>query len=337
MRHPDAGRHLGRRWRRYSAVAGRKTLPSAARARPRDTHLRCKELTRRVSGCGRHWRVGRVLSPAGSGTAIAATGRVGPRLLQVRLVTCLLFATLCSTARLSASPAMIRLGYAGCQACHLAPQGRGLLTEYGKGIDDAQSARHGVYDADEDRWRRLFQDVRLMTQVTSEAREQPERATSAALRLWYRNTTRLSHMFRVSGAVSVDAPAACPGSHDAAAAAVAAPGVRATGSLRDHATQERYVAIGRDTLPSGVEIADQATYMRARNGQGLTDVPTQAKLFWSTERFQVAPYVYGPSGQEAPGFRSSGGGSLPNSTCSAIASPPVSRCAWRATRPSTNV
>ena len=65
---------------------------------------------------------------------------MGPRLLELRVVVGVLFATLCpSSARLSASPAMIRLGYAGCQACHLSPQGRGLLTEYGKGIDDAQS------------------------------------------------------------------------------------------------------------------------------------------------------------------------------------------------------
>src|SRR6187549_2919464 len=131
----------------------------------------------------------RVLSRTRSGTAIAHPSAVGVRPLELRVVVWL-SAILCSAAQLSASPAMIRLGYAGCHACHLSPQGRGLLTEYGKGIDDAQSARHGVYDADENRWRRLFHDVRLMTQLTSEAREQPERATSAAARLWYRNTTR---------------------------------------------------------------------------------------------------------------------------------------------------
>ena len=65
-------------------------------------------------------------------------------------------------AALQASPAMIRFGYAGCQACHLSPQGRGLLTEYGRGIDDTHSARRGVYDTDDSRPRRLFHDVRLM-------------------------------------------------------------------------------------------------------------------------------------------------------------------------------
>ena len=36
---------------------------------------------------------------------------------------------------------MIRLGYADCASCHLSPQGAGLLTAYGKGIDEAQSLR----------------------------------------------------------------------------------------------------------------------------------------------------------------------------------------------------
>jgi len=217
-------------------------------------------------------------------------------------------ATVAFATQLRASPAMIRLGYAGCQACHLSPQGRGLLTDYGKGIDDAQSARHGVYDTDEDRWRRLFQDARLMTQLTTESHEQADRATSAALRLWYRNTTRLSHLFRVSGTVSVDAPERAQ-EFTKLQPQPSQPQVFVRQALFEMTPRKNlYVAIGRDTLPSGVEIADQATYMRARNGQGLTDVPTQAKLFWSPGSFQIAPYVYGPSGQEAAGFRTSGAG-----------------------------
>jgi hypothetical protein len=228
----------------------------------------------------------------------------------LRIVSVALLAPLCSSAWLTASPAMIRLGYAGCQACHLSPQGRGLLTEYGKGIDDTHSARRGVYLTDEDRWRRLFHDVRLLTQVSSEAREQPERVTSAAARLWYRNTTRLSHTFRVSGAVTVDVPARSQ-EVTTLQPLPTAPQVFVRQALVEVTPHKNvYVAIGRDTLPSGVEIADQATYMRSRNVQGLTDVPTQAKMFWSTASFQLAPYVFGPSGHEAPGFRTGGVGVL---------------------------
>ena len=41
----------------------------------------------------------------------------------------------------AATPNMIRLGYPQCQSCHLTPQGGGLLTSYGEGIDLAQTLR----------------------------------------------------------------------------------------------------------------------------------------------------------------------------------------------------
>src|SRR5262245_33241705 len=44
-------------------------------------------------------------------------------------------------------PTMIRLGYPNCASCHASPQGGGLLNEYGRGIDEAQSLRAGEYDA----------------------------------------------------------------------------------------------------------------------------------------------------------------------------------------------
>ncbi len=213
-------------------------------------------------------------------------------------------------AALHASPAMIRFGYAGCRACHLSPQGRGLLTEYGRGIDDTHSARRGVYDTDDSRPRRLFHDVRLMAQLHSEAREQPERATAAALRAWYRNSTRVSDRFRVSGSISFDLPARAPEVTRVQPLPSQPQAFLRQMLLEFTPHRNVYVAVGRDTLPSGVEIADQATYMRARNMQGLTDVPTQVKLFWSTPRFQIAPYVFGPSGHELRPFRTSGTGVL---------------------------
>ena len=47
---------------------------------------------------------------------------------------------------------MIRLGYTDCATCHVSPQGGGLLTSYGKGVDAAQSLRvYEVQAADTDR------------------------------------------------------------------------------------------------------------------------------------------------------------------------------------------
>lgn len=208
-----------------------------------------------------------------------------------------------------ASPAMIRLGYPTCQACHLSPQGRGLLTDYGKGIDETHSARGGVYNPGEDR-RRLFHDLRLLTQLSSEASAQPERATSAGVRLWYRNVTLLTSRTSVGATVSVDAPIR-EDEITSVQPLPSQPRIFLNRALWEYAPRkDLHIAVGRDVLPSGVEIADQAAYMRARNRQGLTDVPTQAKLFWWNERFQIVPYAFGPSGLEARAFRTRGAGVL---------------------------
>lgn len=209
-----------------------------------------------------------------------------------------------------ASPTMIRLGYSGCQACHLSPQGRGLLTEYGKGIDDAQSARKGVYQADEQHVRRLFHDVRVLAQgsVVDTASSAADRSASA--RIWYRNATALTRTMRLSAMVSVDAPERAT-QNTPVQPLPSQPQVFLRQALWEYAPREGlHLAVGRDTLPSGVEISDQATYMRSRNMQGLTDVPTQVKLFAWSRRGQIVPYVFGPSGHEASGFHSGGLGIL---------------------------
>src|SRR5580692_4135785 len=71
----------------------------------------------------------------------------------------------------AALPTMIRLGYTNCSACHFSPQGGGLLTLYGRGIDTAQSLLGGEYQpwqsafADAINWGgRITQDFRLVSQ-----------------------------------------------------------------------------------------------------------------------------------------------------------------------------
>src|SRR5450755_4468573 len=44
-----------------------------------------------------------------------------------------------------ALPTMVRLGYPSCVSCHIAPQGGGLLNQYGRSVDQAQSLRGGEY------------------------------------------------------------------------------------------------------------------------------------------------------------------------------------------------
>lgn len=217
-----------------------------------------------------------------------------------------------------ASPSMIRVGYPTCVACHLSPQGRGLLTDYGKGVDEAESARGNVFEPAPEGPRRVMHDLRLLTQIENAPTSGSGAASSSTAarewlplaRLWYRHATFLSERQRLSATVSLDLPSRVPPG-SAIEPATEVPRVfisRAMWEFRPRPGLE--LAVGRDVLPSGVEIADQSTYMRARNEQGFADVPTQAKLFWWSSRFQVTPYVFGPSGLEPFAYRAGGGGIL---------------------------
>jgi hypothetical protein len=70
------------------------------------------------------------------------------------------------------------------------------------------------------------------------------------------------------------------------------------------------IEAGRDQLPSGVNIADLSVFVRARDRQGYYDSPAQVKLYWWGKRHQVAPYFFGPSGNERDNARERGGGAL---------------------------
>jgi hypothetical protein len=62
------------------------------------------------------------------------------RILLLAFLTCGLF-----RPSAFALPTMIRVGYVNCAACHVSPQGEGLLSAYGRGIDEAQTLRAGEY------------------------------------------------------------------------------------------------------------------------------------------------------------------------------------------------
>jgi hypothetical protein len=149
-----------------------------------------------------------------------------------------------------------------------------------------------------------------MAQVGTRSEVHADAVTSVDARLWYRSAIALTASMRVSGTVSLDVPA-----RDVVRTGIqplpSPPQVFVRQALWEITPRTGlYLAMGRDTLPSGVEVADQTSYMRAWNGQGITEVPTQVKLYVSTPRFQVTPYLFGPSGHEAAGFHTAGAGVL---------------------------
>jgi hypothetical protein len=70
------------------------------------------------------------------------------------------------------------------------------------------------------------------------------------------------------------------------------------------------IAVGRDQLPSGINIPDLAPAIKQRNRMGYYDAPAQVKVFVTGKRYQVTPFLYAPSGNDPVGEAEKGGGAL---------------------------
>ncbi len=218
---------------------------------------------------------------------------------------------------LYALPTMVRLGYVNCAACHISPQGGGLLNAYGRSIDEAQSLRGGEYmPATNAVIRALSWNGRITQYFRFVGQEQLSTSTNAPLlglfrgRFMYRNASEFGSGIRFSATVV--------GENESAArpSLICEPPVRPTQvyvtsamlSWRAHNNLE--FSAGRDALPSGVNIPDLAIYIRSRDRLGYYDAPTQVKMYWWGKRYHVSPFFFAPGGYERSGFPETGGGAL---------------------------
>ena len=217
----------------------------------------------------------------------------------------------------AALPTMIRLGYPECASCHVSPQGGGLLTVYGRGIDEAQSMRAGEYRPSESKLLRLLSIRGRMTQdvraIVQEQRSWTAGQGSIDLfrpRVMYRNSTQIGAGVRLSATITGETTHA---PRPSLAYDPAAPGANvfvnaALVNYRPNAHVE--VAFGRDQLPTGVNVPDLALFVKSRNRLGYYDTPMQLKLFWTGERFQVTPFAYASDANTGVDGREAGGGAV---------------------------
>jgi hypothetical protein len=205
----------------------------------------------------------------------------------------------------SASTTMVRLGYAKCTACHLAPQGAGLLSDYGKGIDLAQSLRTGEYappDPSENRWFRYDLRVLTSTYSTEDSPTGNKSVPPSWLRTYWRNSFAMGANNRIATSLVVEAPVG-----DVSRLWETRPSVELLGAYEYSPSTAFTLAVARDRLPRGVELGETRTILQ----EGDTDrYPAQVRAFVSKGPMHVTAYGYAPGGELARDRHAVGAGVL---------------------------
>jgi hypothetical protein len=205
-----------------------------------------------------------------------------------------------------ATPNMIRLGYPNCSACHVSPQGGGLLNRYGKGIDLSQTLRpEEARDAelpDEEVFEWVNWDTRLSLALDREPSAQTQYGYDAS----FRTAFGLASGHRLVFATGVRS------------SSLARTRTNATVNV---STSRFYwlfepkeglsIVVGRDDLPTGLGLPGANSFYRRVNNPNVSATPTQAKVFWWNKRWQVTTYAFGPAGNETEArFEAYGAGAL---------------------------
>jgi hypothetical protein len=223
-----------------------------------------------------------------------------------RIAVCLIVLVGAHAVSASASPTMIRLGYNDCASCHISPQGGGMLTTYGKGVDEAQSLRHQEVHPVDTAASRLLYDVRFVTaSQIAESLATGHDVKTTTFRLQGRSSLLMSEHNRLSAAFGLETPVLTTAGMSASTAG----NLVVYKALYEYRPKENFeIAMGRDEMPSGIGLPDPLAFIRSGNDAGDTAYPTQVKAFWYTHRLQLTPYAFGPGGDEPAALRQHGGG-----------------------------
>lgn len=215
---------------------------------------------------------------------------------------------LAAPAVVQAFPTYVRLGYQHCNACHISPQGGGLLNEYGRSIDAGESLWPREYEPSDVWGSRITQDARgVLQERVSTSTGQPILGKVRA-RMLYRNATELGKGLRLSATIGAE-NLSSPRQRLAYQSPIIPKTYYVTSALISYrANRHIEFAAGRDQLPTGINIPDLTSLIRSRNAVGFYDAPMQLKLFVQGKRYQVTPYAFGRGGPEPAGTVESGAG-----------------------------
>jgi hypothetical protein len=222
---------------------------------------------------------------------------------------CVLIGLLAQATPLWAHPYMIRLGYSTCATCHVSPQGGGLLTAYGQGVEGALSLRvHEYEQRAEQENPRLLYDVRALAGGIGSPGFQwgISGVPASNFEVLLFSSLRASAHHRLTYTIGVASPTSTIEAGGGSPVRVDVP----TLVWQYRPADGFELMVGRDALPTGLGSPDPQTFIRLGTDPGSTANPTQVKAFWWNKRWQVTPYVFGPAGDEAAADREWGSGVL---------------------------
>lgn len=220
-------------------------------------------------------------------------------MMKSRLWVTFLFSNLLWISSASAHPEMIRLGYARCTACHTDSFGGGMLTSYGKGISHAESffSKELEENSEEPTLRHGFRGRVAWLRDQEGSQFFPMQAD-------YLGHVKMPHTRRVNADVvlGVDQKRT---------------DLTKTSNFTDRFLVRKALlrwdinptttlAVGRDFLPVGLNIADHSAMIRSQTRRGVTDYVTQVRNTWTFEHWDITPFVYFPSFEEEDNNRESG-------------------------------
>ena len=217
---------------------------------------------------------------------------------------------------------MISYQYAKCLACHESPQGRELLTEYGSGIDLAQSMVAGNYHKSKNKVVNFFNangkinhDIRALFKYSKDF---TAKTNSDLVKVHYRNLVKATSKLRLGFTAGAD-------DTETKAKGVGKFGYTQNGRksktylrramieyrLPQEESQNGFeISLGRDYLPTGYNHSDHTAFTRARNRMSAIDYPTQLKAIGWGQTHLYSLFLIAPSGEELSGHRETGLGAL---------------------------